>query len=264
MSEGRAALPSQSPPPSPRESTMCVSQPPLSSPPQVRDTDDARTFSATLDAMASRRPTWTTLRGVFKQPASSSRPGLPRRFHTKINLNEYWGVLEKVVNVEVSWSRAAAHAEGAEAAMDVDNEVNENLANERAEQTRMDVDQVAAEEHATLIKDDSPAKENIPVEVIDQVPALPMKHELAAAARWSPSKADAENSPPRRDKARRRSAPASPSTPARCGASPAPSPPRRVPLGTLNGFESRGQLKKSLSPLSAFADNLARRLARQY
>ncbi|XP_026294352.1 uncharacterized protein LOC113218283 [Frankliniella occidentalis] len=252
---------------------MCLSQPPLASPPQVRDADDAKTFSATLDAMATRRPSWTTLRGVFKQPASSARPGLPRRFHTKINLNEYWGVLEKVVKVEVSWSQTAKDAERARAAaaavvaMDVDNEVNENLANERAEQSRMDVD--VSEEAIDLTpasrKDDSQLQENVPVvQVIDQVPVYPMKDDIAAVARKSPCKVKAESSPSRREKARRRSAPASPAAPLHCGGSCAPSPSRRVPLGTINGLESRGQLKKNLSPLSAFADNLARRIARQY
>lgn len=48
---------------------MCLSQPhprsALASPPLVRDAEDAKAFTSTLDAMA-RRPSWT-LRGVFKQ-----------------------------------------------------------------------------------------------------------------------------------------------------------------------------------------------------
>ncbi|XP_034252634.1 uncharacterized protein LOC117652080 [Thrips palmi] len=219
---------------------MCLSQHPhsaLASPPLVRDAEDAKAFTSTLDAMA-RRPSWT-LRGVFKQPSSTNRPGLPRRFHTKINLNEYWNVLEKVVKVEVSWPRTKENVKpDADDAMDVDNAVNENLANERAEQSKMDV-----------VKDE------------------PTEPEVIAAPSTVKVPEDAAAPPAKRAKGRRRSTPPSPAP--LCGsenASPCgiPSPCRRVPLGALNGFASRGHIRKSLSPLSTFADNLARRLARQH
>lgn len=47
---------------------MCLSHAVLATPPPIRDTDDAKAFSAALDAMA-RRPSWT-LRGVLKQVSS--------------------------------------------------------------------------------------------------------------------------------------------------------------------------------------------------
>lgn len=183
--------------------------------------------------------------------SSTGRPGLPRRFHTKINLNEYWGALEKLVKVEVSFParrhEAAAPAPVASQppVMDVDNEVNDNLANERAEQ-KMEVDQDDKEED---------------MEVVQIKVSSPTKPPSQAVAATSLTREKRRRQKPPKDSPPRPTPTCGPATP--CGA-PAPSPSRRTPLGTINGMESRTQLKKGLSPLSVFADNLARRLSRQY
>ncbi|XP_069705797.1 uncharacterized protein [Periplaneta americana] len=92
---------------------------------------DTSTLNRANTDVTSSPLAWTR---TFRQPM---KPMLPRKLTSsaRINLNQYWNILEELVHCDISMDIQDG-GENFVDDFDMSNEINENLANERLEQSR--------------------------------------------------------------------------------------------------------------------------------
>ncbi|PSN58207.1 hypothetical protein C0J52_05983 [Blattella germanica] len=94
--------------------------------------DSGRSLNHAHFQVTSSTVPWTR---TFKQ---SMKPMLPRKLTSsaRINLNLYWNILEELVPCDMNMELQDGSYESFEDDVDMSNEINENIANERLEKSR--------------------------------------------------------------------------------------------------------------------------------